>query len=371
MAHPARLPSTADDDTAIDQSPDEDQKQRLAEQLEKQRNSLSTDRLDMSYGEILSMYDREELVIDPEFQRLFRWDICQMSRFLESVLLGIPIPPIFVAENDDGEWELVDGLQRTATLLSFFGLLYHHEKNNWKCDAVDLIPDLQGFGYRTLPRKFLLNIKRAPCRIEILRWKSQHDMRYELFSRLNTGGSPLTDQEIRNCIYRGVDATFNRLLKRASDHAALITLVCPTETQEKTLYMQELVLRFLSLHEGLEDFKAAYIKEHMTAYMKKAVHEGFDDHVVGLFFEVLDLLMPFGKDVFRFERSGFSSSLFDAITVGMAKNIVSIREMKSEELEEKIIQLKADGAFRGLTGSAASGKARVVKRVQKGIEWFS
>ena len=92
---------------------------KLEKEIEEQRNSLSTDRMDMSFGEILSMYEREEIIIDPDFQRLFRWDLEQQTRFMESILLGIPIPPIFVAENDEGKWELVDGLQRTFSILSF------------------------------------------------------------------------------------------------------------------------------------------------------------------------------------------------------------------------------------------------------------
>src|ERR1051326_9001103 len=95
----------------------------LEQEVIKTRNSLSTDRLDMSFGEIMSMYERYELIIDPEFQRLFRWSDYQKTRFIESLLLGIPIPPIFVAEDRNGKWELVDGLQRLSTVLSFFGLL--------------------------------------------------------------------------------------------------------------------------------------------------------------------------------------------------------------------------------------------------------
>ena len=92
--------------------------QILKEQIETQRNLLSTDRLDVSFGEIMSMYERREIIIKPAFQRYFRWDLDQKTRFMESILLGIPIPPIFVAEDGDGVWELVDGLQRISTVLS-------------------------------------------------------------------------------------------------------------------------------------------------------------------------------------------------------------------------------------------------------------
>ena len=353
--------------------PTETDNEMLLSKMEEQRNSLSTDRLDMSYGEILGMYERDELVIDPDFQRLFRWEMHQMSRFVESILLGIPVPPIFVAEDKDGKWELVDGLQRTSTLLSFFGILKNapNEKNNWIMEAGELVPELEGYNNKTLPTKFLLNIKRASCRIEILRWNSNYDMRYELFNRLNTGGTSLTDQEIRNCIFRGVDASFNKLLEKVSKNKTLKDLVQPTKKQEQTLYLQELVLRFVSLLETDGVFKEAFIKEHMTSYMKKAVNDGFDENLEEQFLEVIDLLKNIGSTVFRFKGGGFSTSLFDAVTIGIARNIDVVKELSKEELQEKIEKLKVNPDFRSLTGSAASGKSRVLRRISHGVQHFS
>ncbi|MDW5428798.1 DUF262 domain-containing protein, partial [Acinetobacter baumannii] len=96
-----------------------DKVESLIAKIDSVRNSLSTDRLDMSFGEIMNMYDRDEIIIDPDFQRLFRWDDYQKTRFIESLIIGIPVPPIFVAEDENGRWELVDGLQRISTVLSF------------------------------------------------------------------------------------------------------------------------------------------------------------------------------------------------------------------------------------------------------------
>ena len=109
--------------------------EQLLADVESARNNLKTDRLDMSFGEIMSMYERDEIIINPEFQRFYRWTNQQKTRFMESVFLGIPIPPIFVAEDDNGKWELVDGLQRLSTILSFFGSLKSMPKKTigfWK-----------------------------------------------------------------------------------------------------------------------------------------------------------------------------------------------------------------------------------------------
>lgn len=87
---------------------------------------LRTERMDVSFGELLSMYENKEIIINPSFQRYYRWSEEQKTRFIESLLLlllGIPIPPIFVATNGQGVWELVDGLQRISTYLSFVGVL--------------------------------------------------------------------------------------------------------------------------------------------------------------------------------------------------------------------------------------------------------
>jgi uncharacterized protein with ParB-like and HNH nuclease domain len=83
----------------------------LEQKISELRNELKTDRLDMSFGEIMSIFESGDLVISPEYQRAYRWTDEQKTRFIESILLGIPIPPIFVAEDTSGKWELVDGLQ--------------------------------------------------------------------------------------------------------------------------------------------------------------------------------------------------------------------------------------------------------------------
>jgi hypothetical protein len=95
----------------------------LAEEITSAQRQVRTDAYQMSIGEIVSMYDNREIIIDPEFQRLFRWDVGQKSKLIESLLLGIPLPSIFVFEKENGKWELIDGLQRVSTVLEFMGKL--------------------------------------------------------------------------------------------------------------------------------------------------------------------------------------------------------------------------------------------------------
>lgn len=246
----------------------------LEEEILSQKNSLSTDRLDMSFGEIISMYQRNEIVIDPDFQRLFRWSDEQKTNFVESVILGIPIPPIFVAEDEDGRWELVDGLQRISSLLSFFGELRSlPDKNNWTMCEGGLVKSLVGISLDSLPTKFALNIKRSTCRVEIIRWNSDYDMRYELFNRLNTGGTELTAQEIRNCVFRGISSKFNDFMKRISSDPVLVEMIGASDKQVEELYLEEMVLRFSSQYGKKGEQIEHDLHNHMTEFMKATVKE--------------------------------------------------------------------------------------------------
>jgi len=348
-----------------------DKLKNLETKLEKTRNGLSTDRLDMSFGEIMSMYERDEIIIDPEFQRLFRWDDYQKTRFIESILIGIPIPPIFVAEDKTGRWELVDGLQRISTIFSFFGILKTKpDKNNWILGKGDLVEDLENLGRKDFPLKFQLNIKRASCRIEIIKWNSAFDMRYELFNRLNTGGSELTDQEIRNAIFRGVSKKFNSFLRRCSTRNNFVKLIQPTERQQEQLYMDELVLRFCSLIDSPKEL-SQNISQHMTNYMKKAVKSpGTITLLENKFNEVIDILSPIGKKIFRGANHVFSTSLFDCVMIGLANNISKYKKERTDVIIGKIDELKASESFKKASGSASASKSRILKRIEVANQIF-
>lgn len=353
-----------------------DKLDKLEIKLEKTRNSLSTDRLDMSFGEIMSMYERKEIIIDPEFQRLFRWDKYQKTRFIESILIGIPIPPIFVAEDKDGRWELVDGLQRISTIFSFFGVLKTMpEKNNWIFGKGDLIEDLENLGCKDLPLKFQLNIKRASCRVEIIKWNSAFDMRYELFNRLNTGGSELTDQEIRNAIFRGVSKEFNSFLRRCAENQIFVELIQPTERQFEQMYMDELVLRYCSLTDILEGDISVELSEnisqHMTNYMKQAVKNPKKiTQLENSFNDIINILAPIGKDVFRGTNHVFSTSLYDCLMIGIYKNLTRYKSERTDIVINKIKELKESESFKKASGSASASKSRILKRIEVAKEIF-
>lgn len=357
----------------------EDKKiRKLEQEVTEQVNMLRTERMDVSFGELLSMYENKEIIINPSFQRYYRWSEEQKTRFIESLLLGIPIPPIFVATNGQGVWELVDGLQRISTYLSFVGVLRTDKgikkENGWALLAGDRVESLEGFTYETLPQKFRYALKRSVCRVEVLKWDSSYDMRFELFNRLNTGGTPLTQQEIRNCIFRDISPRFNDFLKELAKDKDFVKSVDLSTAQIECLYNEELILRFISLYGAGDKIKTS-ISQHMTKFMESALkNPDFDyDGYKTVFKRVFTILAPLGSKIFRQKKGDFATALYDVITYGIATNLEKYEAANEAEIM-KLINEKVRTDENLLRVSRRGGnnqKTRIINRLKLAKEIFA
>lgn len=372
---------------------DEDMQKKtnaLEKEISEERDKLSTDRMDISFGELINLYKNGELIIRPEYQRLFRWTPKQKTALIESILLSIPIPPIFVAEDKEGIWELVDGLQRVATFISFFGELntdvstlpYQNDEddeedgdisigNKWSLEAGGLVQSLEGFNIDTLPTKYKINLKRAVCRVEILRGESNISMKYELFKRLNSGGSKATPQEIRNAVYRAVNPTINDLISELSQNQSFQKLTALSKQKKRELYDQELVLRFIAFLNNAEKINEN-TEGFLNSFMKKSVEQkDFDTrYYTDIFNEVIAMINDLGDEkVFRNTNNLFVPSDFEGITIGLAQNMKHYKG-NSELLKSKIRELKEDKKFRQVAGTASNSKNRIKARLKRANEIF-
>ncbi|RST11127.1 DUF262 domain-containing protein [Streptomyces sp. WAC05374] len=229
----------------------------LEMQIADRRREISTERYSMSIGELCNLYTEGELTVHPEFQRFFRWDDSQKSRLIESILLGIPLPPIFVAQTDQGGWDLVDGLQRVSTLLQLQGLL-RDEKGRLRKPLVlqgtKYLPALEGRVWEsqddafTLTKAQKLDVRRARIDVQIIQRQSSSDAKYDLFQRLNSYGSQLTPQELRSCLLVAVNPAFLAWIESLASSALFSDCVGLSERLIREQYDVELVLRFLVLH---------------------------------------------------------------------------------------------------------------------------
>lgn len=225
----------------------------LIERIEENKRKIATDAYPMSIGEVINLYRDGEIDIHPEFQRVYRWDKYQKSSLIESILMGIPLPSFFVSQRDDGVWDLVDGLQRLATILSFTGEYKNEDEallEPLKLEKTKYIPELEGavwksdFGENALPIEIQRDFKRYKIDFKIIKKESDDNAKYDLFQRLNTGGSSLEGQEVRNCLLIMVNKDAYDFIEKLSENEDFIDCTPVTERQENERYRHELVLRF-------------------------------------------------------------------------------------------------------------------------------
>jgi len=232
---------------------------------------VRTRALDVSFNELFDMYQSKELIISPEYQRLFRWPETKQSQFIESLILELPIPPIYVIEVEDGIYELIDGLQRISSYFHFRGI-HPSEPDGVQryltLEGCDVLPELNGTTYEHLPPAIQIKLKRHFIRMEVLRRETDPQLRYHMFKRLNTGGELLSPQEIRNCTIRLLDNTFNEFLKEMAKNEDYLKCMSQlTDEKREQMYLEEYALRFFALKNN-RDAYAKEIGDFLTDYME-------------------------------------------------------------------------------------------------------
>src|SRR5208283_3808965 len=196
-------------------------------------------------------------IITPDFQRKYVWNIKHASRFVESLLLGLPVPGIFLArEAESGKFMVIDGHQRLKTLLFFYEGAFNPQpadKNQRVFELVDVQPRFEGRTYKTLEQKDRIQLDNSIIHVTIVKQDAPPDddtSILHIFERLNTGGLKLTPQEVRTATYHG---PFTKLLKQLNSDTNWRRIFGKASIRLKD---QELILRFLALY--LENDK--YIK---------------------------------------------------------------------------------------------------------------
>lgn len=350
---------------------------KLDEQIDSRRSDIRTDKLDMTYGEFANMYEAGELVVAPAYQRLFRWNPNQKSRFIESILLGIPTPALFVAETEDGIWELVDGLQRLSTVLEFFGVLKDADgmlmpASTLVADDSSVLPALDEATLDALSLRSRLSIRRAGCRVEVVKVGSGRRMKYDLFERLNTGGAQLTEQEIRNCIFRAEAPDLMDYFDRLAQEDVFQSHLGLSENQQKSLYDRGLVLRFFALKNDIEEFRHD-VEPFVTEYVHKVVDNklAFDqDAEQAVFKRTMSLIAEaLGDGAWRHiasdgeAKGAFSVYVFEALALAVARNIEVVGQLSVEEIRERCNGVKVDAEFKEACGAGRNTRPHLLKRL--------
>jgi hypothetical protein len=367
----------------------------LLDEIENAQRLVRTDAYQMSIGEIVTMYENREIVIDPEFQRLFRWEIGQKSKLIESLLLGIPIPSIFVFEKDDGSWELIDGLQRISTILEFMGRLREGQglRQPSILEATKYLPSLHNAVWeksaeidgvpeddqRPIEKNLQLAIRRSRIAVEILKRPSDDQTKYDLFQRLNAGGTEANPQELRNCVMLMVNGDFFRAIKGAAEQNAFKRVTSVNEDQLEKQRHMELAIRFLT-HALVPYDGTLDVEEYIDESAVELARNQNPASAVSLINRTFTLLEQVaGKDALRrFENGSHIGRVglvgLESIAVGVAKNIDAILALGDAEskqfVKDKIHAFWAAPQTAAFTSPGLRGTVRIQRTVPFGAEWF-
>jgi len=194
-------------------------------------------------------YKRGKLILQPDFQRQFVWDRKKSSRLIESILLSVPLPIIYLSEQPDGKEYVIDGQQRLTSLFAFIDGRFP-AGDEFKLTGLNPYKELNKRAFSELTEELQDKILHYTLRSVTLLKQSNSDLKFEIFERLNTGSEPLNDQELRNCVYRG---PYNRLLKDLASDLDFRDLL-GLKAGDRRMKDVELVLRFAAF------FHATYLK---------------------------------------------------------------------------------------------------------------
>ncbi|MEC9487442.1 MAG: DUF262 domain-containing protein [Prosthecochloris sp.] len=361
----------------------------LNNEIDAMRSEIRTDGYAMSIGEWISLYESGEIDIHPEFQRFYRWSPEQKSNLIESILLGIPIPPIFVSQRADGVWDVIDGLQRLSTLYQFAGILKDEDGNDVEpltLGKTRYLPSLLGMKWndpdnteQSFSQEQRLLIKRAKIAVSIVLRESDDVAKYELFQRLNTGGSHLTPQEVRNCIMVMVNADFHVHLRALAQHPSFQEATALSGNNLSEQYDLELVLRFLVFSTVDVDAydRSADVGTYLTDRMvEMAKDPGFDWAAAEKRFrETFDhIATALGSDAFRRYtdgrfKGGFLLSPFEVIAFGLGFNHPNFPD--AQDTAQRAKELHANPTYQQWSGSGVRANSRLPHLLPLGRETFA
>jgi len=336
----------------------------IQEQLDKNRRSVAFDSYDITIKQLYDMLLEKMIDIAPEYQRHFVWDIERQSALIESLFLGIPVPSLFMASNKDASWEVIDGLQRLTTIVNFIGSDDDFKKlganfKKLKLNDLEKLDSMNGMTYDALPKSMQFMFQTRPLRITVLNDRSDFNVRYDLFERLNTGGVSLHEQEIRNCVFIG---EFNDFIKELANNQDFRAVVKMTDAAERSGSYEELVLRFFAYYEDREQFIHS-VKEFLNNYMDKKTKSFKNkkelESIFNQTFKELKDILPDG--IVRGTRKNITPIiLYEAISVGTAIALGETTQLNHASLTD----LLNDKTLVKYTTGATNSKKMVENRIE-------
>jgi hypothetical protein len=226
---------------------------------------IYTEKGDPEIDGLFGKWKRQKLDIQPEFQRYFVWDKLKSSRLIESALLGIPLPVVYLSEEQDGKIYVIDGQQRLTSFFSYIDGIFP-DGSDFKLTGLKVLKELNRKKFSELDEYSQDAIRGTVIRTITFKKESDPSLKFEIFERLNTGSVPLNTQELRNCIYRG---KFNALIRELAENKEYLELL-NIKGSDKRMKDVELVLRFCAFyHNSHINYKSPiknFLNQEMIRY---------------------------------------------------------------------------------------------------------
>ena len=337
--------------------------------------SIKIEQAQYSIFELKRKYDKDRICIDPDFQRNLVWTNKQKSELIESVIMQIPLPLIYLAENEDGKLVVVDGRQRLTTFFQFLD-------NEFRLKDLKILPQINGMNFNELEESHLYSryvtiIEDTQLVVQIIKYPTKDRVRFDIFDRVNRGGTPLNKQEMRNALYQG-NATklLDELSKMKSFKDATGGAISPKHMKDKYVILR--ALRFYLLWRGNildKNKKRMEYRSDMEELLGAGMNlfNKMDLNSIFLLKQLFDRTMTrayqcLGKDGFRIPSNGkirrpISMTLFETLFYYFTcfdKTSVSNLEMK-----KGVVELLQDEEYLRSLQHSVDSSVNVKKRFGK------
>ena len=326
---------------------------------EEKMKRVFTDKKDFPLSLIKEMFDDGDIIPQPDYQRDYVMDVKLASRLIESVLLNIPIPTVYLCEELDGRFSIIDGQQRMTSFVKYL-------KNEFALKGLEELSELNGKKFSELEKTLQRTLKSCTLNSIILTKESQ-ELKYEIFARLNQGSIRLKPQELRNCIYRG---TLNNMIEEIAKNNRYLNDLFLENNKRKNY--QEYILRFFALR-NFNDYSSSMTKT-MNNFMIK--HQNADEQEIKEFKELYNRTIDIIKQVFgstafcAYDRqknqfmNNFSGSIYDSITIACSMFNPHDLMAHADEIRNQVNEIKKNNlTYQDYTYAATGSKNRVIGRI--------
>lgn len=333
---------------------------------------------DLSIRELISMYEEDEL-LKPELQRKYVWDKTEASRFIESILMGLPIPSIFLAQSG-GNKLIVDGYQRIMTVYDYVRGVFAGDEKIFKLSNSKKINERwRNKAYKELTLDDQKKIRSTTIHAIVFEQKHPENddtSMYQIFERINTSGRTLTPQEIRNCVYQG---SFNKLLIELNKNKRWRELF-GTQTSDNRMRDLECILRFFTIKsQEIQLSKANQIslKKELNDFMGKHRDASEEEIVVfrNEFIDTMDeIYASLGINAFKNYSSNkfikrFHPTIFDAVATAYF-NEMKCNNKIPKVSQEKHISLLLNEDFQNVISFRTTDIDNIKKRIELATEYL-